>query len=169
MTEAKRNRETAVYAYTERGRELAARIEELLREAGYRCIRAEVGETFARCEALVFVGASGIAVRKIAPFVKDKFQDPAVLCLDEYGRFVIPLLSGHVGGANELARLIGRQLGAAVAISTATDLNGRFAVDVFAKKNGLAIMSRENAKRISAALLRGGICEEKNEEKGENA
>ena len=69
MTEAKRNRETAVYAYTERGRELAARIEELLREAGYRCIRAEVGEAFARCEALVFVGASGIAVRKTAPFV----------------------------------------------------------------------------------------------------
>lgn len=157
MTESaqKKEREFAIYSYTARGRELAAQIEALLRAEGYLCIQAEVKEAFARCEALVFVGASGIAVRKIAPFVKDKFQDPAVLCLDEYGRFVIPLLSGHVGGANELARLIGRQLGAAVAISTATDLNGRFAVDVFAKKNGLAIMSRENAKRISAALLRG--------------
>ena len=157
MTESaqKKEREFAIYSYTARGRELAAQIEALLRAEGYLCIQAEVKEAFARCEALVFVGASGIAVRKIAPFVKDKFQDPAVLCLDEYGRFVIPLLSGHVGGANELARLIGRQLGAAVAISTATDLNGRFAVDVFAKKNGLVIKSRENAKRISAALLRG--------------
>ena len=156
MTESaqKKEREFAIYSYTARGRELAAQIEALLRAEGYLCIQAEVKEAFARCEALVFVGASGIAVRKIAPFVKDKFQDPAVLCLDEYGRFVIPLLSGHVGGANELARLIGRQLGAAVAISTATDLNGRFAVDVFAKKNGLVIKSRENAKRISAALLR---------------
>lgn len=157
MTESaqKKEREFAIYSYTARGRELAAQIEALLLAEGYLCIQAEVKEAFARCEALVFVGASGIAVRKIAPFVKDKFQDPAVLCLDEYGRFVIPLLSGHVGGANELARLIGRQLGAAVAISTATDLNGRFAVDVFAKKNGLVIKSRENAKRISAALLRG--------------
>ena len=105
MTESsqKKEREFAIYSYTARGRELAAQIEALLRAEGYLCIQAEVKEAFARCEALVFVGASGIAVRKIAPFVKDKFQDPAVLCLDEYGRFVIPLLSGHVGGANELA------------------------------------------------------------------
>ena len=144
------------YSYTARGRELAAQIEALLRAEGYLCIQAEVKEAFARCEALVFVGASGIAVRKIAPFVKDKFQDPAVLCLDEYGRFVIPLLSGHVGGANELARLIGRQLGAAVAISTATDLNGRFAVDVFAKKNGLVIKEPGECKahQRGAATIR---------------
>ena len=150
-----KEREFAIYSYTARGRELAAQIEAFLLAEGYLCIQAEVKEAFARCEALVFVGASGIAVRKIAPFVRDKFQDPAVLSLDEYGRFVIPLLSGHVGGANELARLIGRKIGAAVAISTATDLNGRFAVDVFAKKNKLVITSRTMAKEISAALLRG--------------
>ena len=151
----KKTGEFASFSYTERGKELAARVSALLTEAGYRCVGAEVEEAFRRCDLLVFVGASGIAVRKIAPYVRDKFQDPAVLCLDEYGRFVIPLLSGHVGGANAFARFLGRKLGAAVAISTATDLNRRFAVDVFAVQNGLRIGSREKAKRVSAALLRG--------------
>lgn len=151
----KKTGEFASFSYTERGKELAARVSALLTEAGYRCVGAEVEEAFRRCDLLVFVGASGIAVRKIAPYVRDKFQDPAVLCLDEYGRFVIPLLSGHVGGANAFARFLGRKLGAAVAVSTATDLNRRFAVDVFAVQNGLRIGSREKAKRVSAALLRG--------------
>ena len=151
----KKTGEFASFSYTERGRKLAERVSALLTEAGYRCVGAEVDEAFRRCDLLVFVGASGIAVRKIAPYVRDKFQDPAVLCLDEYGRFVIPLLSGHVGGANAFARFLGRKLGAAVAVSTATDLNRRFAVDVFAVQNGLRIGSREKAKRVSAALLRG--------------
>lgn len=151
----KKTGEFASFSYTERGRELAERVSALLTEAGYRCVGAEVEEAFRRCDLLVFVGASGIAVRKIAPYVRDKFQDPAVLCLDEYGRFVIPLLSGHVGGANAFARFLGRKLGAAVVVSTATDLNRRFAVDVFAVQNGLRIGSREKAKRVSAALLRG--------------
>ena len=151
----KKTGEFASFSYTERGRELAERVSALLTEAGYRCVGAEVDEAFRRCDLLVFVGASGIAVRKIAPYVRDKFQDPAVLCLDEYGRFVIPLLSGHVGGANAFARFLGRKLGAAVAVSTATDLNRCFAVDVFAVQNGLRIGSREKAKRVSAALLRG--------------
>lgn len=151
----KKTGEFASFSYTARGRALAERAEELFRKAGYRSVRAEVGEAFQRCDLLLFVGASGIAVRKIAPYVRDKFQDPAVLCVDECGHFVIPLLSGHVGGANAFARFLGQKLGAAVAISTATDLNQRFAVDVFAVQNGLRIGSRETAKRVSAALLRG--------------
>ena len=103
----KKTGEFASFSYTERGRELAERVSALLTAAGYRPVEVAVDEAFRRCDLLVFVGASGIAVRKIAPYVRDKFQDPAVLCLDEYGRFVIPLLSGHVGGANAFARFWG--------------------------------------------------------------
>lgn len=112
-------------------------------------------DSFAQSEVLVFVGAAGIAVRLIAPYVKDKFADPAVLVVDEQGNFVIPILSGHVGGANEYASWIAKALGAVPVITTATDLSGKFAVDVFAAKNGLAITDRLLAKKISAAVLRG--------------
>lgn len=104
-------------------------------------------------DAVIFIGAVGIAVRSIAPYIKDKFCDPAVLVIDELGRYVIPLLSGHVGGANELANYIGEALSAAPIITTATDINGTFAVDTFAKKNNLLISSRKLAKDVSAALL----------------
>ena len=104
-------------------------------------------------DAIIFVGATGIAIRSIAPYVKDKFSDPAVLVIDELGRYVISLLSGHVGGANELAEYIGGALGATPIITTATDINGAFAVDVFAKKHNLIISSRKLAKDVSAALL----------------
>ena len=69
-------------------------------------------EAFLRDDALIFVGACGIAVRSIAPYVRDKFQDPAVVCVDEAGQFVIPLLSGHVGGANRLGEMVASGIGA---------------------------------------------------------
>jgi cobalt-precorrin 5A hydrolase len=106
-------------AFTARGCQLAAKIaaafpgssvwapESLGTEAlPLRDLHTWTEERFAEGGALVFVGAAGIAVRAIAPFIKDKFTDPAVLSVDEAGRFVIPLLSGHVGGANALARKI---------------------------------------------------------------
>lgn len=110
---------------------------------------------FEEPRALIFVGAAGIAVRSIAPFVKDKLSDPPVVVVDETGCFVIPLLSGHMGGANDLARRIAGWLGAVPVITTATDLNGLFAVDVYASRSGLALSDRQEAKRISAALLAG--------------
>ena len=110
---------------------------------------------FTTDDALIFVGASGIAVRAIAPHVRDKFSDPAVVSVDEAGRFVVPLLSGHVGGANELARDIAVITGGQAAVSTATDVNGLFAVDEWAARHGFAILERSIAKEISAALLDG--------------
>ena len=104
-------------------------------------------------DAVIFVGACGIAVRAVAPFVRDKLSDPAVISLDEQGRFVIPLLSGHVGGANRLALRLAQVTGGQACISTATDLNGRFAVDVWAKRQGLHLCERDLAKAVSAALL----------------
>lgn len=105
--------------------------------------------------ALIFIGATGIAVRAIAPFVKDKYEDPAVLVIDERGRYVIPILSGHMGGANELAEKISKLIGATAVITTATDLEGVFAVDEFARRNDLLIGNRDLAKQISVRLLSG--------------
>ena len=118
-------------------------------------LREFTGTVFQNYDALIVVGACGIAVRAVAPWVKDKFTDPAVLSVDEGGQFVVSLLSGHVGGANELALRIAEILGAVPVISTATDVNGLFAVDVFARENGLVIGSRRLAKEFSAALLAG--------------
>ena len=100
-------------------------------------------------EGLVFVGAAGIAVRSIAPRLQSKTTDPAVVVVDEGGQFAISLASGHMGGANELTRQVAACLGATPVVTTATDVNGKFAVDVFAVKNGLAItsMRRSEAER----------------------
>lgn len=106
-------------------------------------------------DAVIFVGATGIAVRSIAPWLKRKTVDPAVLVVDELGKFVISLVSGHIGGANELCSYLARGLGSIPVITTATDLNDRFAVDVFAAKNQLLIEDMKLAKMLSARLLDG--------------
>lgn len=113
------------------------------------------GDAFADNEALVFIGAAGIAVRAIAPFVKDKLKDPPVVVMDENGSFVIPILSGHVGGANSLALELAEVTGAQPVITTATDVSGAFSVDVFAKENGLRIANREGIAKVSASALEG--------------
>lgn len=94
-------------------------------------------------------------MRAIASSVKDKLTDSPVLVLDEKGRFVIPLLSGHVGGAKPLALRIAERIGAIPVITTATDINEKFAVDVFAQKNRLTIMNRDGIAKISAKVLAG--------------
>ena len=105
--------------------------------------------------AILFIGACGIAVRAIAPWVTDKLCDSPVLVMDEKGQYIIPILSGHVGGANELARQLAEQIGAIPVITTATDLNHKFAVDVFAKKNGLHIVNKDGIAKISSKVLSG--------------
>lgn len=122
----------------------------------YASLDAWARASFAASDALVFVSACGIAVRAVAPLVEDKYRDPAVVCVDERCRFAIPLLSGHVGGANDLARTIGLLCGAEPVITTATDLGGVFAVDAWARDQGMTILDREVAKAVSARLLEGG-------------
>lgn len=102
---------------------------------------------------LLFIGACGIAVRAIAPHIVDKLYDSPVLVMDELGRYVIPILSGHVGGANEAALFIAEKLGAVPVITTATDINGKFAVDLFAKRNGFAILNKDGIAKVSAKVL----------------
>lgn len=107
------------------------------------------------CDAIIFVGATGIAVRAIAPFIHGKSVDPAVLVIDEAGRYVISLLSGHLGGANALARTAAALIEAEPIITTATDAESAFAVDTFAKENGFLLMDLRKAKAVSAKVLRG--------------
>ena len=111
-------------------------------------------ENFRTGNVLVFVGACGIAVRAIAPYVEDKSKDAAVVVIDEKGEFVIPILSGHLGGGVDAAKELSVLLGATPVITTATDVRGEFAVDVFAKGNDLAISDMKKAKEFTAQLLR---------------
>lgn len=111
------------------------------------------GEQFEQKNALIFVGACGIAVRAIAGAVRDKLKDSPVLVVDECGQYVIPILSGHVGGANEIAERLASRLSATAVITTATDVNGKFAVDVFARDHALAILDRRGIAKISAKVL----------------
>lgn len=130
-------------------------------EAGFEDILKPSKEFFAPlfawADAMIFVGACGIAVREIAPHVRDKRTDPAVLSVDELGQYVIPLLSGHIGGANDLAKELAEQIHATPVITTATDINHKFSVDAWAAKQGLAIGNMHIAKLISAEILENDV------------
>ena len=152
-------------SFTGRGRELGCRLERTLsgeheihgtfKREYEGSLQEWTKEAFERGDGIIFIGAAGIAVRAIAGFVYSKTRDPAVLVMDEAGEYVIPLLSGHIGGANALAREISEKLGSRAVITTATDINEVFAVDVWAKSRGYEIENPENIKYISAALLEG--------------
>ncbi|MBQ9005805.1 MAG: cobalt-precorrin 5A hydrolase [Atopobiaceae bacterium] len=121
----------------------------------YESLSLWTERAFAAADALIFVSACGIAVRSIAPFVRDKMEDPAVVAIDERARFAVSLLSGHVGGANALARVVAQSCGAEPVITTATDVNGIFSVDEWAARQGLVLCDRDEAKAVSAGLLAG--------------
>ena len=161
-------------SYSKEGAQTAEKTAEALRTAGHDCTCYALPkyclpgtvplyggsvrfaeDSFKEADGLIFVCAAGIAVRAIAPFVKSKKEDPAVIVMDELGKYAVPILSGHLGGANELAEAIAEGTGAVPVLTTGTDLHGKFAVDVFAKKNHLAIESMALAKDISAAVLSG--------------
>lgn len=147
-------------SFTHRGHELAKNIAEVLGGEANRCneklsLNEWTKKGFAEAEGLVFIGAVGIAVRAVAPFLKSKDKDPAVVVVDECGSYAIPILSGHLGGANALAERIGEVCGAVPVITTATDINGVFAVDLWAKKQGCAINDIDGIKKISGKLLEG--------------
>lgn len=116
-----------------------------------------VGKVFPETDALIFIGAIGIAVRYISPYIKRKDVDPAVVCLDEHGEFTIPILSGHIGGGNRLANDIAKAIGSKVIITTATDINGKLSIDTFATEKGLRIGNLLIAKDVSARILDGGF------------
>ena len=108
---------------------------------------------FAEADHIIYIGAAGIAVRAIAPHLKSKDTDPGVIVMDEKADYVIPILSGHIGGANALALDLARALGAQAVITTATDVNGVIAIDSWAMQNHMKIDRIGNIKHISSAVL----------------
>ncbi|WP_409228545.1 cobalt-precorrin 5A hydrolase [Gudongella sp. SC589] len=106
-------------------------------------------------DALVFISAAGIATRLVAPLIASKVVDPAVVCMDDLGKYAIPLLSGHLGGANLLAKKIGILTGSTVVITTATDIRGIQAPDLFAKENNYLITNPESLTGITASMVNG--------------
>ena len=161
---------TAIAAFTNKGIALALKVAEFLGDAEvfaptrFSCEGVGVispslsewaGRIFHEAGALVFVGACGIAVRAVASHISSKLHDPAVIVIDESGNFVIPILSGHIGGANELARKIAEYLHAQAVITTATDVNNLVAVDEWAVKHDCEIENPQAVKTVSGALLEG--------------
>ncbi len=164
----------AIFSFTRTANELNVRVREELSGRGYICegytaarlagsaglkalgidTKAWIGQQWGKKDFL-FIGAAGIAVRYIAPWVRDKYTDSAVLVMDEKGEYIIPLLSGHMGGAVEIARTVAAAVHVAAVLTTATDVQGRFAVDVFARDNHLRLTDRKLVTRITAAVLEG--------------
>ena len=107
----------------------------LQREFGAKIInRSEVGKQWTKYDAFIFIGAMGICVRTIAPYIKDKHEDPAVVCIDSLGKNVISVLSGHIGGANDLTRKIAALIGSREVITTQSDNAGLWALDTFEQR-----------------------------------
>ncbi|MBN2897628.1 MAG: cobalt-precorrin 5A hydrolase [Clostridia bacterium] len=110
---------------------------------------------FKRDSAIIFVMATGIVVRSIAPYLQHKTEDPAVLVIDEKGDYIISLLSGHIGGGNALALDVAQKLGGQAVVTTSSDVQHKIAVDVLAVKNGFVIDSIHQAKVMASAIVNG--------------
>lgn len=172
---------TAVIALTKNGKELAVKIGQalsadiivkneafdkvtvngqlVLAHSFAATFKDVMQKAFFEYEALICIMACGIVVRSIAPYLKNKQSDPAVVVVDELGRFAISLLSGHIGGANRLAEKVADVIGALPVITTATDVNGIVAFDELAVMNECAIENIDSLKYISSELVNGGkVC-----------
>ncbi|HUY33803.1 MAG TPA: cobalamin biosynthesis protein [Pirellulales bacterium] len=155
---------TAVIAITKHGSALARRIDgDRYIAAKFRSdepahyfdkpIKELTAEIWPRYEALVYVVSLGAVVRTIAPFLKDKHVDPAVIVVDDKANFAISLLSGHVGGANELTERIASQLGAQAVVTTASDVGKTIPVDILGRELGWTTELERNITKVSAAVV----------------
>lgn len=168
-----------IISFTQNGDKLNDKIKSSLKQYDIKAYpwrekRASLYEwtdrAFKEADAIIFIGAAGIAVRATAPFIENKVKDPAVVVCDELGKYAIPILSGHIGGANELAAKLGEIIGAVPVITTATDINDVWAVDTWAVKKGFKIHNIDAVKYISSALLQNkkvGLISDVTVDKGE--
>jgi cobalt-precorrin 5A hydrolase len=162
----------AVVAITRRGVETALKIKATLDNAGLSSVvyapkkysqsgvvaldkkLAEfVKENYSSVDALVGIMASGIIIRSVAPLLESKLTDPAVIGVDALGKFVISLLSGHYGGANELARIIAEGIGGTAVITTASDATGKMSVDELARTLHLTVLNPESLAAVDSVIV----------------
>jgi len=162
-------KDTAIYALTNEagktGRLIADRLEaDLYLPRDYaathgaipfdRILRL-VEKQFHRYSKHIFITAAGVAIRAIAPHIRSKTRDPAVVVLDQAGAYCISLLSGHLGGANKLAERVARVTGGKAVITTATDSEGLISLDLVALEKGMSISNMEALKDVNSAVLNG--------------
>lgn len=157
----------SIISFTDRGHAVSTHIANHLPDAcvtqygkaehfvPYQTIYTFAQRAMAQDDAVIFIGAVGIAVRAAAPYLQGKEKDPAVIVIDENGHFVIPILSGHIGGANRLAQTLANILHAVPVITTATDGRNIFAADSWAAEHNCTVYNIGCIKYISSALLRG--------------
>ena len=165
----------AIVAITKRGVETALKIKESLNKQGLpnkvfalekysqpdvapldKKLDEFVKDTYNKVDAIVAVMASGIIIRAVAPCLEGKLVDPAVVAVDASGRFVISLLSGHYGGANELTKLIAEGIGATPVITTASDVMGKQSVDELARALHLRIENPNSLVAVNSAIVNDG-------------
>ena len=149
--------DTAYFYLTDEGRALALKLSasrpgDLY---GKEHFKEQLTAAFSRYDYLVCIMAAGIVVRILSPLIVHKTSDPGVVVMDQRGRYAISLLSGHLGGANDLAREMAALSGGDPVITTATDVAGELSFDSFAKAHGMAIENIGQLKHISGALLSG--------------
>ena len=141
----------AIISISEAGREIAVTLQ---RQLGAKSIqRTEVKSKWKNYDAFIFIGAMGICVRTIAPLVEDKHKDPAVVCIDSFGQHVISVLSGHVGGANDLTREVAAIIGGREVITTQSDNAGLWALDTFAERFNWAVASDDDMNECIFAFV----------------
>ena len=141
----------AIIQISEAGNEVASTLQRYLEAKVIH--RSEVGKHWNTLDAFVFIGAMGICVRTIAPYIKDKHKDPAVVCIDSLGQNVISVLSGHVGGANDLARQVAAIIGGHEVITTQSDNAGLWALDTLAERFNWAIASDDDMNECIFAFV----------------
>ena len=142
---------TAIILISEAGQDIA---DLLKRELSAQLMkRTDVGKQWKKFDAFIFIGAMGICVRTIAPYVKDEHEDPAVVCVDSLGLNAVSVLSGHIGGANDLAHDVAAIIGAREVITTQSDNAGLWALDTFAERFNWAIASDDDMNECISAFV----------------
>lgn len=151
---------TAIIALSKGGKELARRLASLLPGSEIIPNQGGIYRTLAQAwqdyDKLICIMAAGIVVRGIAPLLRDKTIDPAVVVCDEQGRFAVSLLSGHLGGGNALAQNVAELLGGQAVITTASDVLGRTALDLWCRDMGLTVTNKQGLTRVMAKLVNTG-------------
>lgn len=158
---------------TDKGKEVCLKLRDKYKDR-LLIKRVEKGQTKAifknafSYSTIIAVMATGIVVRAIAPLINNKTEDPAIIVIDESGKFVISLLSGHLGGANEIAKEIAKDIGGTPVITTSSDVQGYKSLDIYAKENGYIISDLNRYRDYAMAMTRReliGVYLEKSEDK----